>query len=205
VSRRWPLSRPSPELAATLREATRIDALATALGPGADAATVRRELDQRPVAQGRARRTGAARARRIERPYGPVWAFRRAPFFATRPVPFLGIPLDGGAVVVFDPGPRPDLAAPAARYALDRLAGARGWELPADLGRADAAVALLDVALADPDRFLPADRPVVGDVRVTYAGRWAGGTDDDELVVGLEPLVLTVNSRRYGPIGGASA
>lgn len=203
MSPRWPLSRPSPELAAVLREAARLDAIATALGPRAAAAAVRRELEQRPVAPAHARRMGTSRVRRLERPYGPVWAFRRARFYATRPVPFLGIPLGGGAVIAFDPGPRPDLAAPAARYALDRLAAARGWELPGDLERDDALVALLDVALGAPDRFVAAGRPAVGERAVTYAGRWAAGADADELRVGLEPLVLTVGSRRYGPLGGA--
>ena len=198
MSPRLPLSRPSPELAAVLREAARIDALAAALGPGADAAAVRRELERRPAAPGRVRRTGTSRTRRLERPYGPVWTFRRARFYATRPVPFLGIALDDGAVLAFYPLPRPDLAAPVARYALDRLAAARAWALPAALERADAAAALLDLALAEPDRFLPAGPPTVGDAAVTYAGRWAGGGEHDELVVGLEPLVLTVGSRRYG-------
>ena len=124
------------------------------------------------------------------------------PFFATRPVPFLGIPLGGGAAVTFDPRPRPDLAAPAARYALDRLAAARAWELPADLVRAEAGVALLDLALADPDRFVPAGPPHVDEHAVTYSGAWAGIADEDEVVVRLDPLVVHVASRRYGRLGG---
>lgn len=137
-----------------LREVRRVERLARQLPAPVDADEAWEALQRVPPnardTPGRLERAWVPFIHRpVPRAYGDTARFQRAAFFSTAPVPFTGIALRGGGeVVAFRAMVRRDFAPIVLRFAVERLWTAEGWRFPADLTRAVAFEAVLELAFA---------------------------------------------------------